>query len=189
MAGRAALFGATLAAAAILCAPERPHASPVDAQLVGQPAGAFGPDARLTLAACAARRLFLFDVYRIRLYLPDRHLADAQVFAPETPKAVRLLVTYSGDVPGGMPNSWRHRFSQTVPAETIGRLDAIYDRLRGGDELAIDYAPHAGSVVTLNGKVQFTDPGHALIHALLDIWMGPRALNREIHRQLQARRC
>ena len=71
----------------------------------------------------------------------------------------------------------------------IADLDRLYQNLKGGDVLAIDYRPGRGSVVRLNTVTQTVDPGPALIDALLDIWMGPRALNPDIRAQLLSGHC
>ena len=143
----------------------------------------------LDLAGCAARRFFVFDVYRLRLYLPQRPVHETVAFDRRLPKMVELEVTYPGNVPGDMPGSWRKRFQERLPPALVADLRSIYQNLKGGDVLSIDYRPERGSLVRLNGAVQIADHGPALIEALLDIWMGPRALNPEIRQQLLSGRC
>lgn len=145
---------------------------------------------RLTLAGCAARRILLLPVYDLRLFLPQRPASEAAAFDPATPKSLEVQVTFPGNVPGGMPTSWRRRFEerQLSPA-LISDLDRLYQNLKGGDVLGIDYRPDRGSLVRLNGAVQTVDPGATLIGALLDIWMGPRALHPEMRTQLLSGRC
>ncbi|HYG85955.1 MAG TPA: chalcone isomerase family protein [Azospirillum sp.] len=171
--------------ASVLCsASPLPAAEPLSAALP-----AAGPPP-LALAGCAARRFLLFPVYDLRLYLPQRPASEAAAFDPRTPKAVELTVTYPGNVPGRMPGSWRTRFEERRLAPAlIADLDRLYQNLRGGDVLAIEYRPGRGSVVRLNTVTQTVDPGPALIEALLDIWIGPRALNQDIRTQLLSGRC
>ena len=162
-------------------------AAAVEPQSAALP-GAAAP--KLALAGCAARRFLLFPVYDLRLYLPQRPASEAAAFDPRTPKAVELTVTYPGNVPGRMPGSWRTRFEERRLAPAlIADLDRLYQNLRGGDVLAIEYRPGRGSVVRLNTVTQTVDPGPALIEALLDIWIGPRALNQDIRTQLLSGRC
>lgn len=145
---------------------------------------------KLTLAGCAARRVLLFRVYDLRLYLPQHSAAEAVAFDPTMPKSVELQVTYPGNVPGNMPGSWRTRFEERRLAPAlIADLNRLYQNLKGGDVLSIEYQPSRGSVVRLNGLMQTVDRGPALIEALLDIWMGPRALNPEIRTQLLSGHC
>lgn len=161
-------------------------AAAMEPQVAATPnAGAGG----LNLAGCAARRFFLLDVYRLRLYLPQPPAAETVAFDPRQPKTVELEITYPGNIPGDMPGDWRARFQETLPPAMVADLRSLYQNLRGGDVLSIEYRPGRGSLVRLNGAVQMADPGPALIDALLDIWMGPRALNPEIRRQLLSGRC
>ncbi|HEY0837322.1 MAG TPA: chalcone isomerase family protein [Azospirillum sp.] len=148
-----------------------------------------GGAGKLGLAGCAARRILLFDVYRLRLYLPRQSVHETAAFDRRLSKVVELEVTYPGNIPGDMPSAWRSRFQESLPPALIADLGGIYRDLRGGDVLSIEYRPERGSLVRLNGAVQIADHGPALIEALLDIWMGPRALNPEIRRQLLSGRC
>jgi hypothetical protein len=106
------------------------------------------------------------------------------------PKSVELQVTYPGNVPGNMPGSWRTSLEERRLAPAlIADLNRLYQNLKGGDVLSIEYQPDRGSVVRLNGTTQTVDRGPALIEALLDIWMGPRALNPDMRTQLLSGRC
>ena len=156
-----------------------------------QSAAAAGASAqKLALAGCAARRFLVFPVYDLRLYLPQRPLTEAVAFDPKTPKLVELEVTYPGNVPGSMPKRWRARFEERrLPPALIADLDRLYQNLKGGDVLSIDYRPGRGSVVRVNDVTQTVDHGTGLMEALLGIWMGPRALNEEIRTQLLSGRC
>lgn len=177
-----------LLAAFVLCV-AAPMAAPaaVDPQSAAAP-GVAAPG--LALAGCAARRFLLFRVYDLRLYLPQRPATEAVAFDPATPKSMELHVTYPGHVPGSMPGGWRTRFEERRLAPAlIADLGRLYENLKGGDVLGIDYRPGRGSVVRLNGTLQTVDRGPALIGALLDIWMGPRALNPDIRAQLLSGRC
>jgi len=180
---RAAVRALLAALALCLAAP----AAAVEPQSAALP-GAGAP--KLALAGCAARRFLLFPVYDLRLYLAQRPVSEAAAFDPTAPKAVELEVTYPGNVPGSMPGPWRKRFEERrLSPALIADLDRLYQNLKGGDVLAIEYRPGRGSVVRLNTVTQTVDPSPALIEALLDIWMGPRALNQEIRNQLLSGRC
>ncbi|PWC43064.1 chalcone isomerase family protein [Azospirillum sp. TSO22-1] len=177
-------LGALLLVSALCSASPLPAAEPQSAAL---PSAAPPP---LALAGCAARRFLLFPVYDLHLYLPQRPASEAVAFDPGTPKAMELTVTYPGNIPGRMPGSWRTRFEERrLPPALIADLDRLYQNLKGGDVLAIEYRPGRGSVVRLNTVTQTVNPGPALIEALLDIWMGPRALNPEIRAQLLSGHC
>lgn len=162
-------------------------AAAADPQSAARP-GVAAP--KLALAGCAARRFLLFRVYDLRLYLPQRPATEAVAFDPATPKSMELQVTYPGNVPGDMPGSWRTRFEeQQLPPALIADLNRLYQNLKGGDVLRIEYQPGRGSVVRLNGATQTVDRGPALIEALLDIWLGPRALNPDMRTQLLSGHC
>ena len=180
---RAALR-ALLAALVLCAAAPAAAAEPQSAALPG-----VSPQ-NLALAGCAARRFLVFPVYDLRLYTARRPLTETIAFDPAAPKIVELEVTYPGNVPGSMPKAWRARFEERrLPAALIADLDRLYQNLKGGDVLSIEYRPGRGSVVRLNDVTQTVNQGPALIDALLDIWMGPRALNQDIRTQLLSGHC
>ncbi|HYH23667.1 MAG TPA: chalcone isomerase family protein [Azospirillum sp.] len=179
----------TLLLALLLAAGPGPAAIAAETARSAPQSAAVSGAGALNLAGCAARRFFVFDVYHLRLYLPRRPAHETVAFDRRLPKMVELEVTYPGNVPGDMPGSWRKRFQERLPPALIADLRSIYRNLRGGDVLSIDYRPERGSLVRLNGAVQIADHGPELIEALLDIWMGPRALHPEIRQQLLSGRC
>ncbi len=144
----------------------------------------------LTLAGCAERRVLLVPLYAVRLYLPPQAEPEEAAFDPALPKSMDLKVTYPGNVPGSMPEGWRKRFEERrLSSAQITTLNTLYQNLNGGDVLSIAYQPGQGSIVRLNGAPQIVDPGAKLIEALLDIWMGPRALHPEMRVQLLSGTC
>lgn len=173
----------------VLCATPRAEAGTrtAETQTAAMPDAAVP---KLALAGCATRRVLLFSLYDLRLYLPQRTATAAAAFDPKLPKFMELQVTYPGNVPGDLPGSWRKRFEERhLPPALIADLERLYQNLAGGDVLSIDYRPGRGSLVRLNGATQTADHGTDLMDSLLDIWMGPRALHPEMRTQLLSGTC
>ena len=146
------------------------------------------PAPKLALAGCAARRVLLINLYDLRLYLPQRASATA-AFDPNLPRALELSVTYPGNVPGRMPEHWRQRLDRRLPPALIADLDRMYQNLRGGDVVLLEYRPDRGTRLRLNGTVQMADHGPALMDTLVELWMGPQAVYPDVRHQLLSGRC
>ena len=151
-------FGYAVAAAAFVLS-----ATPT-AHLHAQPRTATVGDTALPLASCAMRETLWLDLYQVALYLPDGTSLDPQaILRSQTPKIVRLHVTYDGEVPADIPEAWQER----VRAETERELQDIYSGLTTGDVVLLAHRPDEGATVVVNGNVAKTDRSGRLVADLL----------------------
>lgn len=179
--GRAALFAGLLACAA-------PAWS---AQIAGVtlPPTESVQGTQLQLAGCAAREELWMDLYAVSLYLPQGATGNARMTDDQMPKLIRLDVTYSGEIPDGLPSEWKERLQQRVSQEFIQTLQNQYNNLRGGDAVRISYVPGNGTTLSVNGNTVVTRPGSDLMNAMMDVWIGSNPVSDNIKRHLLRGSC
>lgn len=179
--GRTVLFAGLLAYAA--------PAWPAQVAGVTLPPTESVQGAQLQLAGCAAREELWTDLYAVSLYLPAGATGAARMIDDQTPKLVRLDVTYNGEVPDGLPSEWKERLQQRVSQEFIQTLQNQYNKLRGGDTVRISYAPGSGTILSVNGNTIVTQPASELMNAMMQVWIGPNPVSDNIKRHLLRGSC
>lgn len=138
---------------------------------------------QLVLNGYGEREQWWIDVYRCALYLTQRTSSLAVIRHPDTAKAIRIRVLFD-DIPDAMPKRWRTIFAEELSRRTFRRLRIGYRDLGRGDVLTFSYAPGKGTAIRANGEILFTDPGHDLMLELIDQWLGPRPVSRNLKRLL-----
>ena len=59
-------------------------------------------------------------------------------------------------------------------------FNALYQAVKEGDVMAIDYVPERGTSMRLNGSLLGTVPGAAFARALFAIWIGDQAVDDDL---------
>lgn len=154
-------------------ADDPPRSFPRQLQVLGE---------RLVLNGFGERERWMMDVYGCALYLPEKSPSLDYILSPETASAIRIVVNY--DPPSNPPDRWESTFRQELSKELLGRMMDVYDDLESGDVVMFAYAPGRGTIALLNGRRLFTDKGHGLMAALLDQWLGPRPVSKNLRRLL-----
>ncbi len=144
-------------------------------------------DEQLILNGYGEREHWWTEVYRCALYLPRRSTSTAYITDAGTAKALQIHILYS-DIPDSMPADWRALFGEELSRELFGKLKGAYADLRQNDRLIFAYSPSRGTRIFVNENLILTDPGHGLIEALLDQWIGPRPVSKNLRRLLLAAR-
>jgi len=143
---------------------------------------------RLTLKACASREELWTDLYVVLVYLPPKTSVAHAATVP-SPKLVRIDVTYDGDVPDGLPSSWRDGLQQHVSQEFLRMLQGLYSGLKGGDTVRVSYDPKGGTSLNVNGREVASRPGDAVFNAMMQLWVGADPVSQNIKRLLLQGRC
>jgi len=136
----------------------------------------------LVLNGEAMRTVWGFNVYKIRLYLPEAmRSADKILGSTGEPKRIEIVMQRSVDeeqfsytVQQSIDNNFSEEERQTFAAqlsEFLGCFNNGAD-LESGNVITIDYAPGNGTVVKLDGRTLDTIPGAPFYHALLRLWIG-----------------
>jgi hypothetical protein len=71
--------------------------------------------------------------------------------------------------------------------DRIERLNAMYEDIEPGDRYALTYVPGVGTELSLNGRSLGVVEGEDFSSALFSIWLGERALDDSLRRQLRTK--
>lgn len=153
---------------------------PADLSVFGQ---------ELVLAGCGTREILWQDLYSLGLYLPQAVMAPSEILSPDTPKAVRLHVLYEGELPGSIPEEWREPLRRKLPPDLMDTVQAFFGRVESGDVATIAYTPTGGTVLQVNGETDTQVPGHQLVQALLELWIGAQPVSPDLRRDLLEGTC
>ena len=127
------------------------------------------------------------EFYDVALYA-DVPLADrARLTSPETPKAVRIVITYAPDLRRPITLEWQRELVPALEAPAIAELRRIFAPLRRGDVVQIDYGRSRGTTLRIDRDTAVTRGSHDLVLAFFDHWIGQRPVSEEIKRALLGR--
>ena len=169
------LLPAAVASLILLCGADAKEETP---PVVAAPDRSDG----LVLNGEATRTVWGFEVYKIRLFLPEI-MRDAEQIMGATSDAKRIQITmvrsvdeeqFSSTVQDNIDNNFtaeeKEKFAGQL-SEFLGCFNKGAD-LKPGDVIEIDYIPTEGTVVKLDGRTLDTIAGADFYHALLRLWIG-----------------
>ena len=132
--------------------------------------------------------------YVAALYLADSfdEKATPTTVLADVPR--RLEIEYFWAIPaagfaeatvdGIVQNTDRETFE--ILRDRIERLNALYEDVEPGDRYALTYVPGAGTELSRNGRSLGVIEGEDFSSALFSIWLGERAIDDSLRRQLLA---
>jgi hypothetical protein len=144
----------------------------------------------LQLNGVGYRGWTIYKAYVAALYLPRKTSSAAEALGQEGPKRVQLRLLVSGSssyfadaLTGGIQKRVpADQFAAMKPrVEAFDRLIRDAGDLKKGDVIDLDFLPETGLVVLLNGKKAGNPvPGADLYTAMLKIWLGDDARDKEL---------
>jgi hypothetical protein len=150
-------------------------------------------DERLRLRGTGlARYRVLIKAYVAALYLSESYSGDRSpaTLLEDAPR--RLEIEYFWAIParefakatveGISMNTDRETFERL--RDRIEQLNAMYEDIQPGDRYAITYLPGGGTALSINGRRLGSIEGADFASALFAIWLGERALDDSLRRQL-----
>ena len=146
----------------------------------------FPADLQLRAKAVRSRLLGAVPLYSIEIYTVQPARGLAQLRSTSLTKGIRVEVLYDGRLPGGVPSSW---WEELVPVLTPGeeqKLRAAFQRLASGQDIWITYDPPQGTRIFHNGSTVLVTRDHALMNAVLDLWLDDTPVSRGIRSTLLA---
>ena len=155
-----------------------------------------GPE--LVLNGAGERRILLFRIYAIGLYLPARGKTLNEVLALKGPKRM-LLVMLRNEITarqvhehvvdriedGSQPAEMAVMKARLADLDKIIQSAAVIQR---GGTISLDYFPDKGTVIRINGSARGDPiPGEDFYNALLRLWLGERARSASLRDALLGR--
>jgi hypothetical protein len=147
--------------------------------------------AKLVLNGAGIRKKFFFDIYLASLYLQQQTSDVAQVLNVDKPAQVQMRILYSEVEKDKLVQGWNDGFSANLSADELqvirARLDqfnAMFETLRAGDLVSLDYMPGKGTIVTIKGVEKGVVAGGDFYQALLKVWLGESPISKSLKKEL-----
>jgi hypothetical protein len=150
----------------------------------------------LQLNGLGVRTKFIVKVYAAGLYLQDKKSTVEDVFAAEGPRRMQLVMMrdissddFGNAFMGGINNNLDSKDKTKIVTQIskFGEMFALFDSLKKGDVLDLDWNPGVGTTCYLNGKkVGDTTPDIAFYNAILKIWLGNKPADNALKPKLLA---
>jgi hypothetical protein len=141
-------------------------------------------DTTLVLNGQGFRETWFTKVYHVALYLSERTVDPHIIRESKAPKAIRLTVTYNGNMADGIPDNWQEEIWPEVSQAQKKKLQNAYADLKEGDTVLITYHPQAGCTVLRGTHEVLIDSGRGLMDGFLTLWIGPEPVSENIKRLL-----
>jgi hypothetical protein len=148
----------------------------------------------LVLNGAGLKKQAFFRVYVASLYLTEKRTSAEDVLALGGPKriSITLLRNLSAqELVDALRDGIRHNNSAEEQHAVKGRIDGLVADLLAvqqgskGDVLTVDWLPHAGTLVALNGELKSRAiPGEDVYRALLRVWLGENPTSSRLKREL-----
>ena len=160
---------------------------------VGQnpPAMTLGGTMTLPLAAQASRVHLLgaVELYTLAVYAEGGPLNRERLVSVDTPKALRIQVTYDRvahekALRSPVAVDWRGELVPRLEGPAMANLRATFLPLQYGDVINIEYLPRKGTFVRVNSLRAVEGGHHDVMLAFLDNWLGQRPVSEEMKRAL-----
>jgi Chalcone isomerase-like len=157
------------------------------------------PDSpELVLNGAGERRILLFSIYAIGLYLPARGKTMNEVLVLKGPKRMHMVMLRNEITARQVHEHVTNRIADgSQPAEMavmktrMADLDKIIDAegtIQRGGTISLDYIPGKGTVIRVNDVAKGNPiPGEDFYNALLKIWLGERAKSKTLRDALLGR--
>lgn len=145
----------------------------------------------LHLNGAGIRSKFFFDIYIAELYMQKPADSAEKIIAAGGCRRIIMHFLYK-EVPGEkLVEGWVEGFAENSDAETLKSLqpridafNAMFETVKKGDRIVLDYIPAKGTVVTVAGKGKGVVEGRDFNDALLRIWLGEKPVNKKLKEQL-----
>jgi hypothetical protein len=114
-----------------------------------------------------------------------------KVIKDEGQKRVVMHFLYSKGEKSEWVDGWNHDFKASLTEkqfdalkDRIAHYNDMFETIKSGDEIVLDYIPGKGTQVTIRGKVKGVVPGKDFNDALLNLWLGEDPISSTLRSEL-----
>lgn len=146
---------------------------------------------QLHLNGAGIRSKFIFDIYIAELYMEHPAGSAEEVIAAPGKKRMIMHFLYDEVTRDKLVSGWNEGFGDNLDAEKLATLqerinsfNSLFRTVKKGDIILLDYIPGQGTVVTISGQEMGVIAGKDFNDALLNIWLGPKPINKGLKTKL-----
>ena len=135
--------------------------------------------APLILNGAGIRSKFVFDIYICSLYLTSKQTSAKAIYSTPEEKRISMHFLYDEVSKDKLISGWNDGFEGNLSETELNKLssritqfNSLFDTVRKGDIINLDYVPNEGTKVVINKQTKGTIPGNDFYTAVLKIWLG-----------------
>ena len=133
------------------------------------------------------RSKFVVKVYLAMLYLENPSTERDQVIGDSGAKQLIMHFLYKEVGKDALVEAWNDGFSGNGSADQleamkteIAAFNEMFDTVRKGDRIVLDYIPGTGTTVLINSAPKGTIAGKEFNDLLLSIWLGDKPVGKKL---------
>jgi len=145
----------------------------------------------LHLNGAGIRSKFFFKIYIAALYLEKTSSESAAVIAGDGGKQMLMHFLYDEVEKDDLVEAWNEGFEENgTPAQLaelsgqINAFNALFDTVKSGDRIILDYIPGVGTTVWIRGVEKGRIVGKPFNDLLLSIWLGKEPVSEDLRDEL-----
>ncbi|MCK4708025.1 MAG: chalcone isomerase family protein [Gammaproteobacteria bacterium] len=136
-------------------------------------------DKLLTLNGAGMRTKFVFDIYVAAFYTADPVRNASQISDNNQPMRMAMHFVYGEVGKEKLTDGWDDGFEDNLSSAQLKKMESriklfngMFETVKKGDVILLDYIPAKGTLVTINDKTKGVVTGFEFYQALLMIWLG-----------------
>ena len=128
----------------------------------------------VVLNGMGLREKYYIDVYVGALYLPKKTTSSSEAISTDAAKRISMTFIYDHVTSAQLNETFREGFAKApaAPAGSRDQLCGYMTDVRAGDVVSFDYAPGAGTTVSVKGKAKGTIASKEFMIALWSVYLG-----------------
>ena len=145
----------------------------------------------LKLNGAGIRSKFVVKVYIAMLYLENPGSDRDQVIGDPGAKQLIMHFLYKEVDNDALVEAWNDGFTGNGTDEQLDKLkseiaqfNSLFDTVKKGDRIVLDYVPGKGTTVSINTTEKGTVAGKEFNDLLLSIWLGDKPVGKELRKAL-----
>lgn len=135
-------------------------------------------DKKLSLNGAGIRTKFVFDIYVAAFYTVDSVSKISDINMTQ-PMRMAMHFVYDEVSKEKLTDAWDDGFEDNISSSELAKLkdriqsfNALFETVKKGDVILLDYLPVTGTTVTINSQQKGIVQGSDFYLALLMIWLG-----------------
>jgi hypothetical protein len=146
---------------------------------------------QLTLNGAGVRSKVFLKIYVAGLYLQNPAKEAAAVLADQGQKQMLMHFLYEEVSKDKLVSAWNEGFTGNLTKEQhdalaprIEQFNALFDTVKKGDVIVIEYLPGKGTAVTVKGEAKGVIEGKDFSDAVFSIWLGEKPVTESLKKEL-----
>jgi hypothetical protein len=145
----------------------------------------------LQLNGAGIRTKVFFKIYIAELYLADKQSEVPAILDDDRGRRIVMHFLYEEVGKEDLVEAWNHGFQGNGSAEQLAELssqitsfNALFDSVKKGDQIILDYIPGKGTTVMIREEVKGMIEGKPFNDLLLSIWLGEKPVSKGLRDDL-----